>query len=120
ARERLARFKPCSANWPRRAPTKDAAPSGKCAMNAPAFPIGAAVEPDTGLRALCGIAAFYRIAADPAHLSRELALQGRIAAESDLVRAAAAIGLKARIVERIDEARLRTLPTPAIVRCGDG
>ena len=32
---------------------------------------------DTGLRALCGIAAYYRIAADPAHLQRELALIGR-------------------------------------------
>ena len=89
-------------------------------MNAPAFPIGAAAEPDTGLRALCGVAAYYRIAADPSHLSRELALQGRVASENDLIRAAKAIGLKARIIQRIDAARLRTLPTPAIVRCEDG
>ena len=29
---------------------------------------------DAGLHGLCGIAAFYRIAADPAHLAKELAL----------------------------------------------
>ena len=89
-------------------------------MNAPAFPGDATEESDSGLRALCGIAAYYRIAADPAHLGRELALTGRVANESDLVRGANAIGLKARIIERIGPDRLRTLPWPAIVRCKDG
>jgi subfamily B ATP-binding cassette protein HlyB/CyaB len=89
-------------------------------VNAPAFPGAAAEAPDTGLRALCAIAAYYRIAADPVHLGREFALTGQVADESDLVRAARAIGLKARIVERIGERRLRTLPVPAIVRCKDG
>ena len=73
----------------------------------------------SGLRALCGIAAFYRIAADPAHLQRELALHGRAASEKDIVRAAATIGLKARIVEPVSETRLAAMPVPAILRLKD-
>ena len=89
-------------------------------MNAPVFPNATATEPDTGLQALCAVAAYFRIGADPAHLGRELALQDRVANERDIVRAAQAIGLKARIVERIGPDRLRSLPTPAIARCKDG
>jgi subfamily B ATP-binding cassette protein HlyB/CyaB len=70
----------------------------------------------SGFRALCGIAAFYRIAADPAHLQRELALHEREPAEKDIVRAAATIGLKARIVENVSGARLAGMPVPAIIR----
>ena len=70
----------------------------------------------SGLAALCGIAAFYRIAADPAHLQRELALYDRAAEERDIVLAAASIGLKARIVEGVSEARLAGVPVPAILR----
>ena len=36
---------------------------------------------DRGLRALCGIAAYYRIGADPVQLARELALGAREADE---------------------------------------
>ena len=75
---------------------------------------------DAGLRALCGIAAFYRIGADPVQLARELALGDRKADESDLIRAARMIGLKARLVGRVTAERLKTLPTPAIVRLKGG
>ena len=75
---------------------------------------------DAGLRALCGIAAYYRIAADPAQLARELALQGKTAAEADIVRAAQMIGLKARIVSGASASRLAAMPTPAIVRLRTG
>ena len=75
---------------------------------------------DSGLRALCGIAAFFRIAADPKHLEKQLALSGRPAGENDLVRAAAMIGLKARIIGRLTPKRLETIPVPAIVRVKDG
>ena len=75
---------------------------------------------DSGLRALCGIAAFYRIAADPRHLANELALTGRLADERDLIRAAAMIGLKARVVGKLTAKRIETLPVPAIVRVADG
>ena len=75
---------------------------------------------DPGLRALCGIAAYYRIGADPAQLARELALGARQADEADLIRAARLVGLKARLVAQVTAERLTTLPTPAIVRMTSG
>jgi ATP-binding cassette, subfamily B, bacterial HlyB/CyaB len=75
---------------------------------------------DPGLRALCGIAAFYRIGADPAQLARELALGDRAADEFDLIRAAQRIGLKARLISGASAARLAQAPTPAIVRLKSG
>jgi subfamily B ATP-binding cassette protein HlyB/CyaB len=61
---------------------------------------------DSGLRALCGVAGYYRIPADPEQLSVELALQTRRADATDLVRAANRIGLKARILTGIGADRL--------------
>ena len=75
---------------------------------------------DRGLRALCGIAAYYRIGADPVQLARELALGAREANEGDLVRAAKLVGMRARLVEKVTAERLATLPTPAIVRMASG
>jgi subfamily B ATP-binding cassette protein HlyB/CyaB len=75
---------------------------------------------DSGLRALCGIAAYYRIAADPVHLQRELALSGREAGVTDLMRASQTIGLKARRVSRTTEKQLVATPTPAIGRLRAG
>ncbi len=75
---------------------------------------------DSGLRALCGIAAFYRVAADPMQLAKELALGIIPAREADLVRAARLIGLKARIITRLDAKRAETIPVPAIVRMKEG
>lgn len=75
---------------------------------------------DSGLRALCGIAAYYRIAADPVHLQRELALSGREAGVTDLMRASQTIGLKARRVSRTTEKQLVATPTPAIARLRAG
>ncbi len=79
-------------------------------------PLSEGMPLDPGLRALCGIAAYYRIGADPVQLARELALGARQADEADLIRAAMHIGLKARLVVKVTAARLATLPTPAIVR----
>jgi ATP-binding cassette, subfamily B, bacterial HlyB/CyaB len=75
---------------------------------------------DRGLRASCGIAAFYRIGADPVQLARELALGERMADETDLIRAARMVGLKARLVGKVTAERLATLPAPAIVRMTSG
>lgn len=75
---------------------------------------------DSGLRALCGIAAFYRIASDPMQLQHDLALKGRVAQAADIQRAARTIGLKARVVDRLTEERLRTIPVPAIVEVRGG
>ncbi len=81
-----------------------------------ARPVSEGLPLDRGLRALCGIAAYYRIGADPVQLARELALGAREAGEADLVRAARLIGLKARLVAKVTAERLATLPAPAIVR----
>jgi ABC-type bacteriocin/lantibiotic exporter with double-glycine peptidase domain len=63
----------------------------------------------SGLSALCGIAAYFRIVADPAYLHRELALpQGDVRPE-DILRAARLVGLKARRVDNLNAARLSTL-----------
>jgi ATP-binding cassette, subfamily B, bacterial HlyB/CyaB len=75
---------------------------------------------DGGLRALCGIAAYYRIGVDPVQLARELALFDRKADEADLIRAARIVGLKARLVTGVCAERLAKLPTPAIVRVKSG
>src|SRR5271157_1918758 len=75
---------------------------------------------DPGLRALCGIAAYYRIGADPVQLARELALGERAADESDLIRAAKIIGLKARLIGEVTAERLAILPAPAIMRMTNG
>ncbi len=74
----------------------------------------------SGLRALCGIAAYYRIAADPLNLARDLAIFDRDASENDLLRAAKMIGLKAHIVRRPSWGRLARVPTPAILRFKSG
>jgi subfamily B ATP-binding cassette protein HlyB/CyaB len=85
------------------------------------LPPGAEATPlDPGLRALCGIAAYYRIAADPVQLARELALGERRTDEADLIRAARIVGLKARLVRKVTAERLAALPAPAIVRMTNG
>ena len=80
------------------------------------------VEPvDAGLTALCGIAAYYHIAVDPAQVQRDLALGGQPATSSDVLRAARRIGLKAKVVVRSSEKELLATPTPAIIeRRGGG
>src|SRR5665213_3426734 len=75
---------------------------------------------DGGLRALCGIASYYRIAADPGQLTHELALGTHVAGAAEIIRAAALIGLKARLLSRIDARRLKSVPAPAIIRLRSG
>jgi subfamily B ATP-binding cassette protein HlyB/CyaB len=75
---------------------------------------------DSGLRALCGVAGYYRIPADPEQLSVELALQTRRVDATDLVRAANRIGLKARILTGIGADRLASIPKPALVKLRSG
>ena len=54
-----------------------------------------------GLRALCGIAAYYRIGADPVQLQRELALGERLSRRiRSHPRGAELIGMRARLVDR--------------------
>ena len=75
---------------------------------------------DSGLLALCGIAAYFRIPADPAHLTRELALGEQLAGSPEIARAAQLVGLKARILRDVEIERLPKLPTPAIGQRHDG
>ena len=89
-------------------------------MDQLAPPVATATPLDGGLRALCGIAAYFRIGADPVQLARELALEARLAQSEDIVRAAQIIGLKARIVTGVTELRLAKIPTPAIVQVKSG
>lgn len=70
----------------------------------------------SGLHAVAALAGFYRIAADPGHLLRELALHDRAANGRDLVLAAKLVGLKARLVAFKRPERLAGMPVPAIVR----
>ncbi len=89
-------------------------------MEQPAPPSGEVMALDAGLRALSGIAAYYRIGADPKQIRRELNLGDRAADDFDLIRAAQMIGLKARLVTGVDEKRMGKIPTPAIVRLRNG
>jgi subfamily B ATP-binding cassette protein HlyB/CyaB len=75
---------------------------------------------DSGLAVLCAIAGYYRIAADPAPLARELPLAERKAGCDDLLRAAKLLSLKARPVRTTNEKRLAAMPVPAIARLRSG
>ncbi|HMK90232.1 MAG TPA: type I secretion system permease/ATPase [Methylocystis sp.] len=77
-------------------------------------------ETDSGLQALCGIAAYFRIVATPVQLRRELALSDRPVAPEDIVRAALLIGLKARILPEVEKDRLAALPAPTILLTSAG
>jgi len=75
---------------------------------------------DSGLQALCGIAAYFRIIATPVQVRRELSLQSVFLSPEDLVRAAQLLGLKARIISPVEKSRLAALPTPAILHLFTG
>src|ERR1700677_434337 len=75
---------------------------------------------DSGLRALCSLAGYYRVPADPEQLSVDLALQSSRADTADLVRAANHIGLKARVLPNIDTRRLASIPKPALLKLRTG
>ena len=89
-------------------------------MNLAAGPMGAQAPANSGLTALCGISAYYRIPANPLDLRRQLVLPERPADFPDLVRAAQALGLKARWVRKLSKKRLGALPAPSLVRVRDG
>jgi ATP-binding cassette, subfamily B, bacterial HlyB/CyaB len=89
-------------------------------MNAPAFTADMAAVPSSGFRSLCAIARFYRIAADPIQLARELAVIQREPTEGDVIRASKLIGLKARVVRKMSKQRIAAAPSPALTRRADG
>jgi len=75
---------------------------------------------DSGLAGLSLIAGYYRIAADPAQLSHQLALTGRGTEAEDIVRAANLLQLKSRIIRGVSAKRLGSIPFPAILRLKEG
>ena len=76
---------------------------------------------DPGLAGLALIAAYYRIAADPQQLRHQLALTGdELANVEDLVRGSNLIGLKSRILRKIDAKRFAKLPLPIIIGMKSG
>ena len=75
---------------------------------------------DDGLQALCVLARLHHVAADPAQLRHALALPPSEALRTDdLLRAAAQMGLKARVSTSSAD-RLALLPLPALALMNDG
>jgi subfamily B ATP-binding cassette protein HlyB/CyaB len=70
---------------------------------------------DPGLAGLAVIAAYYRIAADPAQLRHQLALTGRFAEAADIVRAANILDLRSRLLRGVTAKRLAAIPYPALI-----
>ncbi|TIX89172.1 type I secretion system permease/ATPase [Rhizobium sp. P44RR-XXIV] len=85
----------------------------------PTAPADTLPRADSGLAAIAAIAGYFRIASNPDVLARDLALS-KEAGRNDLLRAAKLVGLKAKYLEIQSNARLATLPTPAIVCLTDG
>lgn len=73
-----------------------------------------------GLLAVCSIARFYRIPIDPTLISKELSLKQGEIHSADIVRVAKFIGMKGRIINKINENRLLSIPLPAIAVMQDG
>jgi ATP-binding cassette, subfamily B, bacterial HlyB/CyaB len=96
-------------------PGAGSAPEAGPQAQAPRQPTG-----DSGLIALAGIAAHYRIAVDPGQMSHELGLGETQASPEDLVRAARRVGLKAAIQVDQSPERLAKVPLPAILALSDG
>ena len=75
---------------------------------------------DSGLAGLTLVAGYYRIAADPAQLRHQLALNGRMANAEDVVRGANLLALKSRILTRVTAEWLGSIPYPALMGLKDG
>jgi len=80
----------------------------------------AAEGPDPGLQALCAIAGYYRIASDPVRLAHELAFSSGPCSREDILCSAKLLGLKARLLNRVNTKRFARLPTPALIRLKNG
>lgn len=78
-------------------------------------------ETDPALTCLAMVAGYFRIAADPIAMLRDIGLARRRVEAEDVLRSAGRIGLKARIVSRgITLDRLASVPIPAILELTDG
>ncbi len=76
-------------------------------------------DPDTGLVSLLILARFYGIPADGGQLQHQFRQSGRHLTETDLLRAAKHLGLKAGVIQT-DWTALGRLALPAVATCRDG
>ncbi len=76
---------------------------------------------DPALAALALVAGYYRIAADPVALRRDLGQPDRAAGVDEILRSAPRVGLKARAVAKgLTVERLAAVPVPSILELADG
>lgn len=87
-----------------------------------AEPAASAPQPAAALMALCAIARFHQVSADPATLAHQLGLQpSEPLSTDDLLRAAKHLGLKAKLSSTTPERlQLTPLPALALLRSEDG
>jgi subfamily B ATP-binding cassette protein HlyB/CyaB len=78
-----------------------------------------ATPPDTGLICLLILARFYDVPADGSQLRHQFAQSGQPFSDTDLLRAAKHLGLKAGMVAT-SWSKLPGTPFPAIAQCSDG
>lgn len=74
---------------------------------------------DSGIFAVALVASRYQVAADPVQLTHDAGLGARRAEGEDILRVAARIGLKARLLTGQSSERLLSVPVPAIIRLAD-
>jgi len=91
------------------------------AHDTPAKGAGAGPDVNAALAALCAIARYHQVAADPATLAHQLGLSTSEApATDDLLRAAKHLGLKAKLVRTsVERLALTPLPALALMRTPD-
>ena len=75
---------------------------------------------DPGLAAVARIAAYYRIAADPIQMRHALGRTGKRAGSEDVMRAAALVGLRAKLLAAPSATRLARAPRPSVVELQGG
>ena len=82
-------------------------------------PFDAAGVTDTGLICLLILARFYDLPADGLQLRHQFAQSGQVLSDTDLLRAAKHLGLKAGVLT-MDWAKLEGIPLPALAKRMDG
>lgn len=93
--------------------TEATSPPSNSALNPVAPP------PDTGLTCLLILARFYDLPADGSQLRHQFAQSGQVLSETDLLRAAKHLGLKAGTL-KTDWRKLDGVPLPAMAKRTDG
>ncbi|MGH7230163.1 MAG: type I secretion system permease/ATPase [Nitrospiraceae bacterium] len=94
---------------------KNCLPNGAASVTAH----GSVLERDTGLTCLLILARFFGVPADGNQLRHQFSESGKIFSETDLLRAAKHLGLKAGLLKS-DWSRLPAIPLPALALRTDG